>query len=565
MHFNDYAYQRPDLDAFKQQMTALLQEMKAAPSLDTQWAAIEKIAKLRSDFDSMQSICSIRHSIDTNDVFYKEENHFFDTHSPELTEYINDYYRLLLASPYRAELEMRLGKQIFVIAELSLKTFEPIILDDVVKENQLSTSYAEIKAQAQIIFRDKKYNLSTITPLLQDKDRTTRKEATVAKWNFYAENAHRIEPIYDQLVKNRHQQAVKLGYKNYIGLGYARMQRSDYDAKMVADFRQQIVEHVVPVATYLTKRHAHRLGLDALLYHDESYEYPSGNPRPKGGVDWQVEQASKMYAELSKETDEFFRFMTDRQLMDLASKNGKETGGYCAFIDSYKSPFIFSNFNGTSGDVEVLTHEAGHAFQCYATSRNTDVYEYLWPTYEACEIHSMSMEFFTWPWMDKFFAEDVKKFKFSHLAKAVKFLPYGCAVDEFQHVVYENPDMTPAERNAAWSAIEKKYLPHRNYDGIEFLEKGGLWQQQSHIFERPFYYIDYVLAQICAFQFWKRSIQGKDSAWQDYVRLCKAGGTKSFLPLVELAGLNSPFSPNCVREVMLPVHHFLESVDDAMF
>jgi M3 family oligoendopeptidase len=272
-----------------------------------------------------------------------------------------------------------------------------------------------------------------------------------------------------------------------------------------------------------------------------------------------------MYAELSKETDDFYQYMWKNELMDNAAKDGKMTGGYCTFIGNHQSPFIFSNFNGTSHDVTVLTHEAGHAFQCYATSRNIDLYEYLWPTYEACEIHSMSMEFFTWPWMQLFFKEDTEKFKFEHLSGALQFLPYGVAVDEFQHLVYENPNMTAAERNEAWRMVEKKYLPHRTYEGNDFLEKGGYWHRQSHIFSSPFYYIDYVLAQICAFQFWKKSLEDKENAWKDYVKLCKAGGSMSFLKLVELAGLRSPFEDGTVEWAIQPIKEYFEKTDDSKF
>ena len=281
---------------------------------------------------------------------------------------------------------------------------------------------------------------------------------------------------------------------------------------MVANFRQQVLEQIVPLASELYDRQSKRLGLDDLKFSDEEFKFKTGNAVPKGKPDWIVKNAAKMYKELSAETGEFFDFMLEQKLLDVETRDGKAPGGYCTFIDEHKAPFIFSNFNGTRGDVDVLTHEAGHAFQVYS-SRDVEIMEYQWPTYEACEIHSMSMEFFTWPWMNLFFEEDVEKYYFSHMVGAIQFLPYGVAVDEFQHEVYLKPDMTPAERNQCWRNIEKKYLPQRNFDGIAFLEKGGFWQKQSHIFSAPFYYIDYCLAQICAFQFWKKDQENHQQAW----------------------------------------------------
>lgn len=270
---------------------------------------------------------------------------------------------------------------------------------------------------------------------------------------------------------------------------------------------------------------------------------------------------ANMYRELSPETDEFFTMMQNNELMDLLSKSGKEGGGYCAYFGKYQAPFIFSNFNGTSGDIDVLTHEVGHAFQAYS-SRSLKVPEYAFPTHEAAEIHSMSMEFFAWPWMNLFFEEDADKYRFNHLAGSLEFIPYGVSVDEFQHFVYSHPEATPLERKQAWREIELKYLPHRDYDGNSYLEQGSFWHKQSHIFRTPFYYIDYTLAQLCAFQFWKRSNEDFASAWSDYLRLCQAGGSKSFIELVELAGLISPFEDGCVGSVIGEIESWLDSIDD---
>ena len=462
------------------------------------------------------------------------------------------------------QLKKKWGNQLFVIAELSLKTFKPTILEDLKEENKLTSEYVKIKAAAEIVFRGEKYTLPTLSPLETSKDRQTRREASAAKWAFYAKHAAAVEKIFDKQVKLRHSIANKLGYDNFIQLGYARMVRSDYNAKMVANFRDQVKEFIVPIASNLYERQKIRIGVENLKYYDEDFRFASGNPKPKGSPEWIVENAGKMYSELSSETAEFFDYMRFNNLMDLVNKEGKATGGYCTYIPNYKAPYIFSNFNGTSGDIDVLTHEAGHAFQVFS-SRNIGLTEYNWPTYEACEIHSMSMEFFTWPWMELFFKEDTDKYKFAHLSGAILFLPYGVAVDEFQHFVYENPKATPAKRNEAWGAIEKKYLPHRDNNDNEFLQKGGFWQRQSHIFTTPFYYIDYTLAQICAFQFWKKDRQNHEAAWADYIRLCKAGGSKSFLELVDLANLKSPFEDGCVESVVGDIKTWLDSVDDSSF
>jgi M3 family oligoendopeptidase len=564
MKFTDFPYQRPELDSFVKKFEILLEGFENADSLESQNDFFEKINEMREDFSSMNSLCRIRHSINTRDEFYEKENTFFDENSPKYEALNNRFYQLIVNSKFRKSLEKKWGSQLFVIADLSLKTFQPTILEDLQKENKLISNYNKIKAIAEIEFEGKKYNLSTIIPLENSKSRPSRKAAAEAKWTFYEKNSEAFEQIYDQQVKVRHEIAQKLGYKNFIELGYARMLRSDYNAEMVANFRKQILEHVVPVATKLYERQKNRLGLESLNYYDLGFRFASGNPKPQGSPDWILNHASKMYTDLSPETKEFFNFMRDNELMDLVNKEGKSTGGYCSFIGKYKAPYIFSNFNGTSGDIDVLTHEAGHAFQVYS-SRNIGLDEYNWPTYEACEIHSMSMEFFTYPWMDLFFEHETDKYKFAHLASAIKFLPYGVAVDEFQHFVYENPTITSKERNEAWRKIERKYLPHIDYGDNLFLKNGGFWQKQSHIFSSPFYYIDYTLAQVCAFQFWKKDQENHTSAWNDYINLCQAGGSQSFLNLVKLANLMSPFQEDCVKSVIGTIKSWLDSVDDSKF
>lgn len=561
MQFKEFKYERPNVKEIEVKFNELLEKFNLASSFEEQDSMMKDINHLRSEVESMSTIASIRHTIDTTDKFYEEENNYFDEVMPLYEGMVSKYYRSIVDSKFRSKLEDKWGKQLFAIAECALKTFSPEVIEDLQMENRLTSEYVKLLASAKIFFEGEERNLSGLIPFQQHKDREMRKKANEARYNFFVENEKEFDRIYDELVKVRTKIAKKLGFKNYVELGYARMNRTDYNAEMVAKFRNQVLENIVPAATKLMDRQRKRLALKELKYYDEKLNFLTGNATPKGDPQWIIENGVKMYSELSKETKEFFNFMVENELMDLVTKKGKAGGGYCTYISKYKSPFIFSNFNGTSGDIDVLTHEAGHAFQVYS-SRGYEIPEYGFPTYEACEIHSMSMEFFTWPWMELFFKEEADKYKFAHLADSLVFIPYGVTVDEFQHFVYENPEATPEERKRAWRDIEKKYLPHRDYDGNDYLERGGYWYQQAHIFKTPFYYIDYTLAQLCAFQFWKKSLENREEAWKDYVRLCKEGGSKSFLNLVKVANLNSPFEEGTVKPVVDAVNKWLDSVDD---
>lgn len=562
MKFKEYQYIRPNISEVKSQFNKLHEKFRQASHFTEQDAAMVEINTLRGEFESMSQLVAIRNSVDTTDSFYEKEQEYFDETTPIYQGLISEFYQALLTSPFRKELEGKWGKQLFNIAELTLKTFKPEIVEDLQLENKLSTEYTKLVASAKILFEGEELNLSGLGPFLQSTNREIRQKASIAKYKFFAEQEAKLDQIFDGLVKVRTKIARKLSFSNYIELGYARMLRSDYTPDMVANFRKQVEEQIVPVATKLRSRQQSRLGLDKLLYYDEKFSFQTGNAKPEGDPDWIIENGRRMYEELSPETHEFFSFMMENELMDLVTKKGKAGGGYCTYISNHQAPFIFSNFNGTSGDVDVLTHEAGHAFQVYS-SRSYTLPEYQWPTYESCEIHSMSMEFFAWPWMELFFMEAADKYRFTHLSEALLFIPYGVTVDEFQHFVYSYPESSPTKRKQAWREIERKYLPHRNYADNEYLELGGYWHQQGHIFGSPFYYIDYTLAQLCAFQFWKRSQEERASAWQDYLTLCKTGGSQSFLELVKLAHLISPFAEGSVQSVIGVIEEWLDGVDDS--
>jgi M3 family oligoendopeptidase len=561
MKFSEMKYERPDFAALEADFEQLLSQFTNASTFTEQNEALQKLTELRNHFDSMYELVYIRHTMNTEDEFYAAEQDYFDEKKPVYQGWVSKLYKAMMESRFRTELEAKWGRQLFALAECAVKSFAPEIVEDLQQENKLVSEYVKLTASAKIPFEGEDRTLPQLHPFQLSTDRGMRKRASEAKWNFYSEHEAELDRIFDELVKVRTRMAHKLGFKNYAELSYLLMNRTDYNAQMVKAFRDQVRDVIVPVATRLRDRQRERIGVDTLRYYDDEFMFSSGNAAPKGNPEWIVENGRRMYQELSPETDEFFRFMMDNELLDLVSKKGKAGGGYCTYIAEYKAPFIFSNFNGTSGDINVLTHEAGHAFQVYL-SRDYEAPEYHFPTYEACEIHSMSMEFFTWPWMELFFQEDTEKYKYAHLTHALFFVPYGVAVDEFQHMVYENPDLSPAERKKVWRDLEKKYLPHRNYEGNDFLERGGFWFQQRHIFNSPFYYIDYTLAQICALQFWKKMHENREAAWADYVHLCKLGGSKSFLELVKEANLVSPFEDGCIAFVIGDIEAWLNRVDD---
>ena len=560
MKFKDFKYQRPDIEAVKKEASDYINMFTENSTLKEEIKAVEKYNHLMDEVSSMMTLVGIRNSVDTKDEFYEEEQHFFDENGPYLQQLDHEIKTKMLESKNREGLEKTFGKLLFDQAEVARKTFDPSIIDKLQLENKLSTEYSKLSAGAKIEFEGNIYNLSQMAPFLQDKDRNKRKMAQLAVSNFFKTNEETYDRIYDDMVKVRTDIAKKLGYDNFVQLGYDRFGRTDYTSKEVSGYRKQILEDVVPYVAELTNRKAKRLNITNPQSYDLSLSFLSGNPKPKGDRAWQVSKARKMYQEMSPETHDFFEMMVNKELLELDSKPGKSGGGYCTYIPKYEVPYIFANFNGTAHDVDVLTHETGHAFQVYQ-SRNL-IPEYRWPTMESAEIHSMSMEFLAWPWIHEFFLEDTKKYQFDHLSGAVTFLPYGALVDHFQHEVYEKPEMSPKERKETWRKLEKQYLPFKKYDEDDFLNQGGFWFRQGHIFSSPFYYIDYTLAQVCAFQYWSASQKEYKKAWESYLDLCKQGGSKSFIGLVNHANLKNPFDQGSIKEIMEPIKAYLNQVDD---
>jgi len=561
MKFSEYKYERINYEEIEKNYPILINELKNCHEPESFMKQFNKINEYRGHIHTMMTLCSVRHTINTIDKFYEDENNYWDENYPKVQAFEVEFMKVCLECPFKDKLDI--PHTFFMLAENAMKAFDPRIIEDMQEENKLTSEYGKLKASAKIEFDGEIYNLASIAPKMTDPDREVRKRATEAYTNFFKEHEDEFDEIYDKLVKVRDKMAKKLGYKTFTELGYIRMNRLDYNQEMVANYRKQVVEKIVPIVNELHIRQAKRIGVDELKCYDTGYIFKTGNPKPHGNLDELVQAALKMYTEMSKETGEFFKMMVDNELFDLPTRPNKEMGGYCTDLVDYKVPFIFANSNGTQSDVDTLTHEAGHAFQSYLSMKNINIPDICFPTLESCEIHSMSMEFFAHPWIHYFFKEDAEKYKFFHIADCLIFLPYGCLVDHFQHEVYNHPEMSKEERKATWRRLEKVYKPDSNYEGFDLLERGGFFYRQGHIFQSPFYYIDYTLAQVCALQFFTRSLNKDPKTWEDYLHLCSIGGTKTFTELVKEAGLKVPFEDGCLNDVADRMKKELDNIDDS--
>ena len=559
MKVPELPYRRVTIEEIRAVMTDVIARIRAAENAESILKARDDKQAILLEYATNASIASMRYTLDVSDPFYSAENEYYDEIGPEAESLLVEYSAALLDSPFRAELEQRLNPVLFRSMEVARKAMSPAIVEDMVEENKLVREYSDMMSAMEFTFRGQTMPRAALMKYAKDADRETRKECYEVLGRGLEAHKAELDGIYDRMVHVRDRMAKKLGYKNFIELGYYRMGRLCYDQEKVAAFRENVLRDVVPVVARLRSENAKRLGIEPYMFYDDGVIIPGGDPAPKS-KEAIFAAAKEMYHAMGEETGAFIDMMLDNDAFDVDARKNKWGGGYCTEFAKYKQPFILANFNGTAGDVDVVTHEAGHALNAFLIADSPYALELGCGGMETAETHSMSMEFFAWPYMDKFFGEDAAKYKFMHALESFSFIPYGTMVDAFQHIVYENPDMTPDERDGVWLALEHQFRPHIHWEGMPYLEKGTRWQYQMHIYESPFYYIDYCLAQTAAFQFLLASQEDYDDAFARYLRLSKQGGEKVWTDLLTEAGFPSPFEPGALKDLAGKVEALLEKI-----
>ncbi|MDY6309438.1 MAG: M3 family oligoendopeptidase [Oribacterium sp.] len=548
MKFSEMPYERIDFDKLKEEFAGLEQDLSNASTGDEAFRVHERFYKVFNHVMSESQIAMIHSDIDMSDEKWLAEQQFFDEHMPIFENLVVSYKKKLYESPYRGALEEKIGKVAFKNIELAMKAVDEKLIPLMQEENKLQTDYNKLLSSARIDWNGEQLNLSLMNPYLHSADRTVRKEAWEKYSAFFVEHQEELDDFYDKLVKNRTKQGQLMGYENYLPLGYARMNRNSYTRADIQSFRAQVKKDFVPFAEKIHEARCERLGLTKLSYIDEGVSFTNGNPSVVGTPAEILENGRKMYRELSPETGRFMDFMCDNELFDVLGRKNKKTGGYMTMIPDYKAPYIFANFNGTSGDADVITHECGHAFQGYITA-DDPILEHNDITMETAETHSMSMEFFTEPWMNLLFGARAKDYVRMHFEDSVVFIPYGTMVDEFQDICYSEPSLSPKERDGVWRDLERQYKPHLDYTGNPYYEMGGFWQKQHHIYDSPLYYIDYCIAGSNALQYKVMMDEDYKKAWASYLKLCKLSASDFFDGLMKKAGLINVFEDGSLRYI----------------
>lgn len=548
MHFNEMIYRRITYEEIESGYQALFQELKTLSSEADCLALLKKHCQLLEQMTPID-LCYVRHDMNLNDSFYAQEQNYYDQIGPKISDLSNHFNRLLVQSPFHSTFESLMGSFAFSMIKTVLESYDSSIIPLEQEENALTSQYSQLAANGKVNYKGNLVSRTSLALEQQSSDREIRRTVSKAISDSWEAQQGQLEELYDKLVKNRDQQAKALGYPDYVQLSYLRMNRIGYTSEDVKLFREQVKKYLVPIAESLQQRRKKRLGLEHLYSFDSRIFFLEGNPVPLGDDRFCLEMTRTMFSRLSPETAEYIDFMLDNGLYDVEIRDGKRSGGYCNWFEAYRTPFIFANFDGTSENAYIMSHEGGHAFYFYL-KRDEEIRERGWYSSEMAETHAMAMEFFLAPYMELIFGDRAEDYRRMHLEKAVSLIIYECQQDEFQQIIYEQPHLTIHQRNEVWMQLEQQYFPYREYTEEEKLRIGSRWQQIPHLYHWPFYAIDYALAQICALEYYQWMNENFDEAWTSYLTFCRVSGNKNFAETIQASGLNSPFERNSLKKLM---------------
>lgn len=557
--FSDLKVPIPNFDVIKTLYEEAIEGIKNAKSGDDVFEIIFENNVLVRRINEANEIISIRHSMDTLDERYERDQKWADEYCPIFDKLELDFKEAVYDSPYREYIEQKIGSMYFLKTDIKRKIVREEVIPLRQKEQELIDEYDEILFRNRKEVAGKENTFMELQELFAHEDRAIRKEAFKVFSGFLSENEEQLERVWDDLIKVRTQIANKLGYDSYVQVGYLERERLDYGREEVAKFREQVVNEIVPLCNRLYEAQAKRLGLDAVMAYDEKIAFPDGNAKPLGDADYMMEQVVNVLREMSPETDEFINYILEHELIDYKPRPEKAFKEFCTLLPYRKAPFLFEHFTGSAEDVQSFCEGLGHAFASYRSSRRQPLDEYYFPPSDITEINAMSMIQFVNKYADRLFGEDAWKYEFGNLQYFMTFIPFGTAVDEFQHICYDNPNLTPKERTYEWHKLEEKYMPWRKYDEEdEFMQRGGYWYHKFHIFYVPLYYIEYALATVNAMDMYRKYVERPGVAWKEYLDLIDVGGSKGYLEILKQANLTPAYEDGAVKSAISYVKNFLE-------
>jgi oligoendopeptidase F len=503
----------------------------------------------------------IKMNIDTTDEALEKDFHFFITEiEPKIAPYFNEFNKKLMNSPFVNELNKAeyhiylrgIKKEIEIFREKNIAIQTQLQAD--------AQKYGAIAAKMTVTLNGKEVTMQQAAKLLKDTDRKTREEVYYKIANRRTEDVTELNELYTHLIKLRNEVAQNANFKNFRDYMFAAMGRFDYSAQDCFDFHNAIAKDVVPVTNLFDLERKQQLGVPTLKPWDTDVD-PEGKSslNPFDGGDELIDKSIKCFHKIRPYFGERLEIMKQMKYVDLESKTGKAPGGFNYPLHEIGVPFIYMNAVGSQRDLVTMVHEGGHAVHSFLT-RDLKLTGFKEFPSEVAELASMSMELLTMDYWDEFYdnEEDLKRAKKEQLQKALETLPWVAAIDKFQHWVYENPTHSVTERNAKWNLIMQEFGSSVvDWTGNE-THLTNLWQKQLHLFEVPFYYIEYGMAQLGAIAVWRNYKQNPTKAIDQYMEALKLGYTKSIGEIYQTAGIEFNFSQAYVKEL---VHFVKEELD----
>lgn len=499
MKFSEWNYTRPDYSAVKKKIDGCKNKMQNAvsyPSFRDAWLDVKKEIEY---LIYQEEIIYIRHLCGIDYQFSLKELELQDREEPAVYALRDECNKIAAASGYRDELEREFGKQIFADVDLQRVVKNPDSIRLQSEESALKMQYRKLMANA-------------------------------------CRDDEALYQVFRKLIDVRCELADSLGYNSYIELGYLIRGRRDFGTKEVADFRRKIQKYVTPAVAEIRAK-------------EIDFRYPPAICANAGEL---ISEIVAMYRDLSDETGSYIEEMTKKELYDLETRKNKRGNLFtCCMIPYEKLPFVIGNYTGNGMETGYAVHEFGHGFAFYTAARKQPLYEFHRSSPAVNEIHSKTMEHFMYPYLERFVGEHKKEYIRNHLMQQMENLPYRCAVDEFEHQMYDR-NLSRTQLCELWADISNKYLPWGKIP-MEDIRQGKCWPRQTHIVETPFYYIQYDIAQVSTYEFYLRMKGDDKQVWADYVRLCSAGGSKPYLELLETAHLSNPFTGSTLEDICRPV------------
>ncbi|MCW2973360.1 MAG: oligoendopeptidase [Thermoleophilia bacterium] len=506
-----------------------------------------RTSEFESFLGSHGSRTGVAYRQDTEDAAVTAE---YERWNREISPVISDasvvVARHIVESPAAAAIDERFGVQFLKLAANAVRAHDPVNTALGTELSDVLMRHTRIFGKGTIQWRGETHPLSFARKAALDEDRDERHAAWQSKVDYVEAHAGELQEIYDEAFALRAKMAENLGQPSYVDLRYLEMSRFDWNAEDAAQVRGAIERHLVPLASALQQLQADALGTDKLHPADEEIQ-PVAVPQPIVGIDEQLVTAASVFASMGEAFGAPFRMLVDEDLIDLPARPGKGTGAFCTSFPFERVPFIFCNSVGSHDDIITLTHEYGHALQGWR-SRDIEPIDLQHPTMEACEIHSMTLELLVLPYCTPFFGDGLAEFSREHVKSTLTVVPYMAAIDEFQHRVFEE-ELDAEGRAAAWRDAAQRFQPALDWGANEFYG-GNRWLFQLHVFQSPFYYLDYALARIVSWELWLNSLEDEAAALESYLTLCSLGGTKPFRELVREAGLGDPFDEAVIERTM---------------